>query len=101
MRRVLTISFVLGVVISAVLAGVWTLINSGTLGHFDAMSLYPLQVLTTFVWPTSFWLMVVGPKTPMSSVLVLTAIALVVNGALYALIACVAFKAFHISPSKG
>ena len=85
---------------SASLAGVWTLINGGAFGHLDPMSYYPLQVFTMIVWPTSIFLLPVGPETPMSSVVGVTAIALVVNGALYAFVVCVASKVFHISMSK-
>jgi hypothetical protein len=100
MRRVITISFGVGVANSASLASIWTLINRGTFGHLDPMSYYPFQIFTTIVWPTAIFLFTVGPRTPMSSILVATAIALVVNGALYALVAGVAFKVFHISSPK-
>ena len=100
MLRAITISFALGAAISASLATIWTLINGGAFGHLDPMSYYPLQVFTMIVWPTSIFLLPVGPKTPISSILGLTAIALVVNGALYALVAGAAFRAFHFSMSK-
>ena len=100
MRRVLTVSFGLGVAISAFLAAIWTLINNGFFGHFDPTSYYPFQVITMIVWPTSIFLLPVGPETPLSSVVLVTAIALLVNGALYALVATVAVKAFHISMPK-
>lgn len=88
--------FGIGVLVGGVIESIWIAISHGALGHPSPHLGYLLQTLILILWPTSIFMMAVGPGTGTFGSLAILGLSLFFNGFLYTIIGYVIIKLFHL-----